>query len=89
MSVNDPVINDRIIINNQVTFITDNINELMIHDRRNILQILYNSNVRNKLKEKGGGTQIKIDELSDHIIIKLYDLICTKLNEQKIQLNFL
>lgn len=82
--------NDKIIeMNNKITFITDNINELMINDRRNILQIIYNSPLRSKLKEKGGGTQIKIDDLTDDMIINIYDLISDKLIEQKIQINCL
>lgn len=75
-------------LNNKVVFIIDNINELMIQDRRTILQIIYNSPVRSKLKEKGGGTQIKIQDLTDNIIEKIYTILTEKLNEQKLQLNF-
>jgi hypothetical protein len=89
MNIDKPIVNDLIDINDQVIFITDNINELIIHDRRTILQIIYNSPIRNKLKEKGGGTQIKIDDLTDDIIKKLYELIVCKLNDQKLQLNCL
>ena len=76
-------------LNDKITFITDNINELMIQDRRNILQIIYNSSLRSKLKEKGGGTQIKVQDLTDNIIEKIYDIIIKKLDEQKLQLKFI
>lgn len=70
----------------KLVFITDNINEVMIQDRREILQIIYNSSSRSKLKEKGGGTQIKLDDLSDSLVEKIYNLIQDKLSEQKILL---
>ena len=69
-----------------INFITDNINELPIQDRKEILQILYNSNVKSKLKEKGGGTQIKISDLSNDIIKKIHDFIKKRLSEQQIKL---
>jgi hypothetical protein len=72
--------------NDQIIFISDNINELMIQDRRVLLQIIYNSSLRSKLKEKGSGTQIKINELTNDIIVKLYNIINTKLQEQKLKL---
>ena len=64
------------------SFIFDNINELSIDDRRELLQIIYNSKFRNIINEKGGGVQIKLDELSNIIIDKLYLHVLTKLNEQ-------
>jgi len=76
-------------LNDKIIFITDNINELMLQDRRNILQIIYNSHLRSKLKEKGGGTQIKVQDLTDNIIKKIYDIIIKKLDEQRLQLNFI
>lgn len=63
-------------------FIFDNSNDLPIDDRRELLQIIYNSQFRSKLKEKGGGVQIKLDDLSIPIINKLYVTIVKKLNEQ-------
>jgi hypothetical protein len=81
-----PLQKNNLLKNDQIIFISDNINELMIHDRRVILQIIYNSSLRSKLKEKGSGTQIKIDDLTNDIIVKLYDIINTKLQEQKLQL---
>ena len=70
-------------MSSKLVFITDNINEVMIQDRREILQLIYNSPSRSKLKEKGGGTQIKLDDLSDILVDKIYNLIQNKLSEQK------
>lgn len=70
----------------QISFITDNINELLVQNRREILQMIYNSPSRSKLKEKGGGTQIKISELSDELINKILDFIKIKISEQTIVL---
>lgn len=69
-------------INIKKSFIFDNSNELTIDDRRELLQIIYNSKFRNTIKEKGGGVQIKLDELSNVIIDKLYLHISSKLTDQ-------
>jgi hypothetical protein len=63
-------------------FILDNINELQLQDRREILQMVYNSASRSKLKEKGSGTQINLEDISDILIEKIYTLMNEKLNEQ-------
>ena len=73
-------------MSSKLVFITDNINEVMIQDRREILQMIYNSSSRAKLKEKGGGTQIKLDDLSNTLVDKIYSLIQDKLADQKILL---
>ena len=62
-------------MSHMLIFITDNVNELLIHDRREILQMIYNSQSRSKLKEKGGGTQIKLDDLSEQLTEKIYNSI--------------
>jgi hypothetical protein len=66
------------------SFIFDNINDLPIDDRKDILQIIYNSQYRDKLNEKGNGVQIKISDLSQAIIDKIYITIINKLNDQTI-----
>lgn len=71
----------------RLVFITDNVNELSIQDRREILQMIYNSQSRSKLKEKGGGTQIKLNDLSEQLIEKIYNNIVKKLADQKIELH--
>ena len=73
-------------MSHMLIFITDNVNELLIHDRREILQMIYNSQSRSKLKEKGGGTQIKLDDLSEQLTEKIYNSIVQKLANQKIEL---
>ena len=67
------------------TFIYENSNDLPIEDRRELLQIIYNSQFRNKISEKGSGVQIKLDDLSHGIIDKLYSTIVAKLNTNSIQ----
>ena len=74
-------------MSNKLTFITDNINELLIQDRREILQMIYNSASRSKLKEKGGGTQIKLNDLSEQLMEKIYDSVKLKLTDQKLELH--
>ena len=74
-------------MSDKLTFITDNINELVMQDRREILQMLYNSPSRSKLKEKGGGTQIKLNDISEQLIEKIYNFINTKLTNQQINFN--
>jgi hypothetical protein len=66
------------------SFIFDNINDLPIEDRKYILQILYNSQYRSKLIEKGNGIQIKINDLAQDMIDKIYIAIVNKLNDQTI-----
>lgn len=66
---------------NKEVFISDNINEISIDDRKDILYLLYNSCHREKLKEKGNGTQIKMKDLADEMIDKIYDLINKKIKE--------
>jgi hypothetical protein len=73
-------------MSNKLIFITDNINELLIQDRREILQILYNSPSRSKLNEKGGGTQIKLNDLSEQLVEKIYNYITIKLSSPVIDL---
>jgi hypothetical protein len=66
-------------------YIIENINELNIYDRIEILQILYNSIARTKLVEKGSGTQIKISDIPDDILLNIETLIKQKLDDQLIK----
>jgi hypothetical protein len=63
-------------------YIIDNINELIIKDRKTVLQLIYNSASRSKLKEKGSGTQIKIKDIPNVLIESIYVFIEHKLKEQ-------
>jgi hypothetical protein len=69
-------------IYNKKIYIIDNINELIIDDRKTVLQIIYNSPSRNKLKEKGSGTQIKIENLPNALIENIYTFVEKKSKEQ-------
>jgi hypothetical protein len=69
-------------IYNKKIYIIDNINELIIDDRKTVLQIIYNSPSRNKLKEKGSGTQIKIENLPNALIENIYKFVEKKSKEQ-------
>ena len=63
-------------------FIFDNINELPLEGRREILQIIYNSQFRSKITEKGSGVQIKISDLNQVIFDKIYKTIYNKINDK-------
>jgi hypothetical protein len=52
-----------------VIYIIDNINDLNFKDKVDILYILIDSQMPlSKIIEKGSGTQIKFDDMSDKII---------------------
>lgn len=68
--------------------ILDNTNELMLKDRKEILQFIFNSSSRNKLKEKGNGTQVRLETLSNALIEKIYEFINVRLNDHSDELMF-
>jgi hypothetical protein len=66
--------------NKHIVYINDNINELKICHRREILQIILGSEIElKKIVEKGNGTQIKFGDLSPEIIKTIYNYIYNKL----------
>lgn len=67
---------------NKKIYIIDNINELIINDRKTVLQMIYKSSSRNKLKEKGSGTQIKIEDLPANLLENIYIFVEEKSKEQ-------
>ena len=69
-------------ISNKKIYIIDNINELIIKDRKTVLQMIYNSASRSRLKEKGSGTQIKIEDLANVLIENIYIFVEKKSKEQ-------
>ena len=77
-------LSNNVVNSSKESFIFDNINDLPIDDRKDILQIIYNSQFSDKLNEKGNGVQIKISDLSQAIIDKIYITIINKLNDQTI-----
>jgi hypothetical protein len=72
-----------------VIYIIDNINDLNFKDKVDILYILIDSQMPlSKIIEKGSGTQIKFDDMSDKIIYKIYNFIYNRINlESNILLN--
>ena len=64
----------------KVRFICENINELRRNFRKEILQIMLGSQINeSKIREKGGGTQIKISDIPKELINTLYNYIKKKL----------
>ena len=65
-------------------YIIENINDLSIADRIEILQIIYNSPIRNKIKEKGNGIEIKITDIPETFILIIENIIKSKLESHSI-----
>jgi DNA polymerase III alpha subunit (gram-positive type) len=65
-----------------INYICDNVNELEHETRVSVLQMIFNSSSRCKIKEKGSGVQIKISDLSESLIIKLHSYIHEKIEKQ-------
>jgi hypothetical protein len=65
--------------NRQINYINDNIAELKIAFRKEILQIIIYSNVPDeKIIEKGNGSQIKFSDLDSNLIKNIYNYIQQK-----------
>jgi hypothetical protein len=64
-------------------YISENINELEIPERKTVLSMIYNSESKEHLREKGGGTQINVNLLSDKLITDIYEFVKLKIDEQK------
>lgn len=65
--------------NKYVLYICDNINELKINNRKEILQmIMYSSIDLEKIIEKGNGTQIKLVDINDNLLRNIYNYIYNK-----------
>ena len=62
----------------KLELILDTINDLMLDDRKDILYMIYNSPLRDKLREKGNGSQIKISDLTTTMIDKIHEKIIEK-----------
>jgi hypothetical protein len=67
-------------INHYKIYIHDNINELKLNHRREILQMIKYANIDDdKIVEKGSGTQIKFSEISVELLHQIYNFIYTKI----------
>lgn len=77
---------DDIHISNKYSYIADNINELKITQRREIMQIImYSTTEHIKVIEKGNGSQILFTDIPDTIIDKIYKYIYNKLESSSDQ----
>lgn len=72
--------------NNKELYIYENINDISINDRIEIVKHIYNSKFRNKLLEKGNGVQIKFTDLDDTMIDDIYKLINKKSKENMLDI---
>ncbi len=67
-------------INKYIIYINDNINELKVSHRKEILQIIIGSDIEpDKIVEKGNGTQIKYSDIDKNLLKKIYNFIYNKL----------
>lgn len=73
-------------INEQKLYIYNNINEIDIDVRKELLQIIYNSDVKDKIVEKGNGVQIKFDDINNSIISTLYNILKKKIKENTLEI---
>ena len=63
-----------------IKYINENVDKLLINERKEILQILYNSIGDNKISTKGNGSQIKYRDIPQHTIMSIYTFTQNKLN---------
>ena len=63
-----------------ISYINDNINELKLSFRKEILQIILYSNIDDdKIVEKGSGTQIKFSDIDPILLKNIYNYIYKKI----------
>lgn len=75
----------------KIIYITNNLNELRLQSRKEILQIIINSYSISdeKIIEKGNGTEILYKYISDDLLDKIYKYIKQKLDQSDLVLNLL
>jgi hypothetical protein len=63
-----------------INYINDNVNELKLSFRKEILQIILYSNIEEeKVVEKGSGTQIKFSDIDPILLKNVYNFIYKKI----------
>jgi hypothetical protein len=68
--------------NKMIVYINDNIQELKLNFRKEILQIILCSNINHsKVLEKGSGTQIKFIDIDDSLLKIIYNNIFNKIEK--------
>jgi hypothetical protein len=66
--------------NKYIHYINDNINELKVSFRKEVLQtILYSNLPESKIVEKGNGTQVKYGDIDDQLLKNIYNYIYQKI----------
>jgi hypothetical protein len=67
-------------INQYILYISDNINELKINHRKEVLQMIIGSEIEDdKIVEKGNGTQIKFVDIDMQLLQNIYNFLYNKL----------
>lgn len=65
---------------NLVIYICERIDEMSYDDRRDILSMLKMNIDSNKFKSKGDGTQLATKDISNDLVIWIYNRIYSKIN---------
>ncbi len=67
-------------LNQYILYISDNVNELKLNYRKDVLQMIIGSEIDDdKIVEKGNGTQIKFSDMSPELLQSIYNFIYNKL----------
>lgn len=70
-------------INKYINYINDNINDLKLNHRREVLQIITYNIPSNKIIEKGSGTQIKFSDIDYNTLYRIYNFMYNKLDQSE------
>ena len=70
-------------------YLHDNINDVSIETRIELLQIIFNSCISDKIVEKGEGIQLKFSVIPDNLINIIYNILERKIKENMIYLDVL
>ncbi len=63
-------------LNQYIFYINENINDLKLNNRKDILQMIIGSEIEeDKIVEKGNGTQIKFSDISPELLQSIYNYI--------------
>ncbi len=67
-------------LNKYIIYINDNINELKLNHRKEVLQIIIGSDIEDeKIVEKGNGTQVRYVDIDGLLLKKIYNYMFNKL----------
>lgn len=67
-------------LNQYILYINDNVNELKLNHRKDVLQMIMGSEIDDdKIVEKGNGTQIKFSDIDSELLQSIYNFIYNKL----------